>query len=281
MTQTTTSTKPPPEAVTAPNIRLRPFDLLMNLIAALLAPMFLCVTGGDVTLARMAALETVNAYRARDLSDLIAIAQIIAYGLASLSSLSQSMEDDIPLSMTLRLRGNANALNRSAEQNRRAIRDNRGDDPAPRRALAPEAPEIPTVIAEDDSQTPADGLMDDKVAKMLADEASARLLRRAEQPVDRAPAPVPAPPAAPATAHPVSEKRNQEMWAIVMAKESSEIAASIPGLPPTERNAATIRAGMLSSTANQLLMGARAPMAGVSIKVRPTDGRPAVTPTPK
>jgi hypothetical protein len=276
-----TSTESPSDAATGSNIPRHHTDILINLVVAFLAPMFLSVTSGDIDFARMAAIETVNAYRARNHMDLIAIAQIIGFGLAALGSLSLSMADDISLAMTLRLRGNANALNRSAEQNRRAIRDNRGDDPAPRRALAPEAPEIPTVIAEDDSQTPADGLMDDKVAKMLADEASARLLRRAEQPVDRAPAPVPAPPAAPATAHPVSEKRNQEMWAIVMAKESSEIAASIPGLPPTERNAATIRAGMLSSTANQLLMGARAPMAGVSIKVRPTDGRPAVPPTPK
>ena len=278
MTQTTTSTKPPPETATTSNTRLHPSDILMNLIAALLAPMFLCVTGGDVGLARMAAMETVSAYRARDLSDLIAIAQIIAYGLAALGSLSRSMEDDISLSMTLRLRGNANALNRSAEQNRRAIRDNRGDDQPPRRTPKPEAPETPAVIAEDHSQTPANGLMDDKVAKMLADEAKARLLRHAEQAVDRAPVPAPAPPAAPATAQTVSEKRNQEMWAIVMAKEASEIAASIPGLPPTERNAATIRAGMLSSTANQLLTGARAytPSAGASITARATDSRPVV-----
>jgi hypothetical protein len=258
MTQTITSTRPHPESATVSDTRLRPTDLLMNLVVALLAPMFLCVTGGDVSLARMAAMETVSAYRARDLSDLIAIAQIIACGLAALGSLSRSMEDDIPLSMLLRLRGNAIALNRSAEQNRRAIRTNRGDDPAPRYAPTPEAPETPTAIPEDDSQTPANWLMDDNAAKMLADEAKARLLQHAEQVVDRAPIPAPAPPTAPTAGHTVSEKRNQEMWAIVMAKEASDLTASIPGLPPTERNAATIRAGMLSSTASQLLYGAQA-----------------------
>jgi hypothetical protein len=97
----------------------------MAVIAAFLAPMFLGITSGDVALARLAAVEAVNAYRARDHADLIAIAQIIAYGLAALGSLSLSMEADRSVSMTLRLRGNANALNRSAEQNRRVTRDRR------------------------------------------------------------------------------------------------------------------------------------------------------------
>lgn len=267
MTQTTTTAEP----ATAPPPYLHPADLLLNLIATLLAPMFLCVTGGDVSLARMAALETVSAYRARDLTDLISIAQIIGCGLAALASLSRSMEDDLSLSMILRLRGNACALNRSAEQNRRAIRENQTADPVPHRAAAMAAPEPPSAIEQHPATTRPNAFMNDEAAKMLADEASARLLRRAEQTVDRAPDPAPSSKQAPspnpapsskpipATAQTVSEKRHQEMWAIAMASEASEITASIPGLPPTERNAASIRAGMLSSTANQLLTGANRP----------------------
>ena len=45
----------------------------------------------------------------------------------------------------------------------------------------------------------------------------------------------------------------------MMAKEASEITASIPGLPPAERRAASIRAGMLGSTANQLLTDVKTP----------------------
>ena len=67
MTQTTTSPDP--------NIPHHPGNILMNLIVAILAPMFLCVTAGDVSMARMAAVETVNAYRARNQADLISIAQ--------------------------------------------------------------------------------------------------------------------------------------------------------------------------------------------------------------
>jgi hypothetical protein len=116
-------------------------DVLMHLVAIHLAPMFLCVTGGDIDHARMAAIETVNAYRAQTHADLIAIAQIVAFGLGALGSLSLAMNDDISVGMTLRLRGNANACNRSAEQNRRALRQHRletGSIEHARRECAPE-----------------------------------------------------------------------------------------------------------------------------------------------
>src|SRR3984885_14923036 len=96
-------------------------SILLGLIVTLLAPMFLGVTAGDIALARLAAMQTITDYRAQNNADLIAVAQIVACGLAALGSLSLSMEDGISLSMTLRLRGNAVALNRSAEQNRRVL----------------------------------------------------------------------------------------------------------------------------------------------------------------
>jgi hypothetical protein len=243
MTQTTSL-----EPATAAD--LRPTDILMNLIVALLAPMFLCVTAGDVALARMAAAETVNAYRARDHADLIAIAQIVAYGLAALGSLSLSMADEIPLSMILRLRlrGNAVALNRSAEQNRRAIREHRGDNPILLPVAMETAPETPTMFADDDYQTGTEAFLGDAAERMLAAESLARL-----QPPEPNKRPSPAPAAAPATAPTAAEKRHQEMWAIALTKESEEISCGIPNLPPAERSTACIRAAALSSTAHELL----------------------------
>ena len=267
---TQTFIEPTPQASTAPALYLHPFDILLNLVATLLAPMFLCITGGDAGLARMAALETISAYRARDLADLIAIAQIVGNGLAALGSLSLSMQDDISLSMTLRLRGNANALNRSAEQNRRAMRVTHVDDSAPDHAEATWSPETPAVITKDDSQTRTGALMNDTAAKMLADEANARLVPRTEQPKKREATPVADPQTA--SAHTMTEKRHQKMWAIAMVKEASEITASIPGLPPMERNAASIRAGMLSSTANHLLTGGGAPLFGAATRAGAADG---------
>ena len=244
MTQTTTS----PEPTTA--ARPHQADILMNLIATLLAPMFLGVTGGDVTLARLAAIETINAYRAQNLADLIAIAQIIGYGLAALGSLSLSMADDLSLSMTLRLRGNAIACTRSAEQNRRARSACFGDNPKPYATAPDPEPAAPEAIAEHDDQPRTDAFLDDAAARMLAAEAMARL---------QSPKQTDAPPAAfnptPAIAPTASEKRHQEMCAIAMVKESGEITDSIPTLPPAERRAASIRAAALSSTAHHLLTG--------------------------
>jgi hypothetical protein len=210
---------------------------LLTLIVTILAPTFLGVTAGDLTLARMAAIQTIDDYRARNHADLIAIAQIIACGLASLGSLSQSMDDDISLSMTLRLRGNAVALNRSVEQNRRVLQQPIRDNPTPYRA---EFPPDPPPEADDQPQE----FLSPAAAQLLAEDSASRLLTPPEQIAAEAP--------------PTADKRHEEMWAIAMVKEASELSASLPHLPPAERSAAAIRAAALSKTANELLTGASA-----------------------
>ena len=105
-----------------PAVEVPPGNLLLKLIVAVLAPMFLNVADGNAEHARMAALETINHDRVRSNgADLIAVAQIIAFGLAALSSLSQSMVEELAIGTALRLRGNANGLNRSADQIRKTL----------------------------------------------------------------------------------------------------------------------------------------------------------------
>ena len=219
MTQTTES---PPH---------HPTNTLMSLIVTLLLPTFLGVTAGDIALAQMAAIETINDYRARNNTDLLAIAQIIACGLAALGSLSLSMADEISLSMTLRLRGNAVALNRSAEQNRRALAKTTGP--------APYQPEPPTTAAEYNRLAEAEIVLTATAAQEPSTESEARL----HEPEQSTP----------------SEKRIQQMWAIAMVSEASEITATIPTLPPAEQRIATMRAAALTTTANHLLYGAPMP----------------------
>ena len=115
---------------------LHPADVFTHLIITYLTPMFLATTGGDIQYARMAATEAVNAYAARDPIDLLSIAQIIAFGLAILNSLSRSMAENLPIALVLRLRGNAVSLGRAAERCRRALpdppsSDRRGRSPLP------------------------------------------------------------------------------------------------------------------------------------------------------
>ncbi len=130
MTETKTASEP--------GLGVHPADILFNLVVAFLVPMFLTASQGDITYARLAAIETVNGYGLRRTADLITIAQIIAFGLAALGSLSLSLADDVSVKMALRLRGNATSCNRAAEQNRRALRQSHDSEP---RRTEPAIPE--------------------------------------------------------------------------------------------------------------------------------------------
>jgi hypothetical protein len=213
------------------------FGVLTTLIATLLGPTFSAVCRGDSSLARRAATETVDAYRPRTHTDLIAIAQIIGFGLAALGSLGLSMAGDISVSRALRLRGNANACNRSAQQNRRALGKNHADAQPPAQHQ-PEIPPDPEIFLHPAAEY------------LLAAESQVRL----EQTTAGLSPPTPTQ----STTRTPAERRHQEMWAIAMAKQSSEITASLPNLPPAERQDAELRAGSLSSTAHDLIYGAPA-----------------------
>jgi hypothetical protein len=253
----------------------------MGLIVALLAPMFLGVTAGDINLARVAAFETVSDYRTQSHADLVAIAQIIAFGLAALGSLSLSMADDISVSMALRLRGNANALNRSAEQNRRAVG---GGHSTPHR---------PGNESEhDQDQYEAEVLANLAATRKLITNAQthdaqthpvvpAATLTTIATPPIAAPTPIATPPitaptsiATPPIAKPTpaaptalastltvpkpSDREIQAMWAAAMADVADEFTASLIHLPPVERKMASRRIAALSSCANDLMLGTAA-----------------------
>ena len=182
-----TATAEPTKAAT---LDLQPGDILLHLIVTLLAPMFLAVCCGNLDFARMAALETVNAYRARSHVDLIAVAQIVAHGLASVSAACLSMADDISLAMTLRLRASANASNRACDRARRTLEANRAA-PAPDPVFAPD-------------HTPTRDLAPDPEADRKDAEVIARLAvvrRQGEALLARHAAAAP-PPAAPTPAAP-------------------------------------------------------------------------------
>jgi hypothetical protein len=233
----------------------------MNLIVALLAPMFLGVAAGDINLARMAAIETVNAYRSRNHADLIAIAQIIGYGLAALGSLSLSMADDISIAMALRLRGNANALNRSAEQNRRAIRQSLPDTPTRHYQEVPAA-SVPA-NERDLAQYEADAMARLADTKRLI--AASRTLLRDPEPAPAAPTPTTALTTTTPTTTTlktmtptITDRQKDAAWAAAMADVADEFTASLADLPPAEREMASRRIAALNNVASELL--SRPPM---------------------
>ncbi len=230
---------------------------LMNLVVTILAPIFLGVTGGDIGLARMAAVETIDDFRARNHMDLIAVTQVITNGLAAVDSLCRSMTDDLSVSVTLRLRGNAISLNRAVEQNRRALRQNSDAAPVVFHAESVAEPKPPVQVAENDTPLEQDGppqpdmLMNDAAILLLTAEADARLLHPVEQPTDK----VPAEPTAAATDPAIANRLVRRLRAKAMIAESSDLIDSLRTLPPAERRDAEIRIAALGDLIHEVLTG--------------------------
>jgi hypothetical protein len=231
---------------------------LMNLIIAVITPMFLWSSDGDIPLARLAAIETINEFRIIHRLSLFTVAKIVAFDLCTLSSLSQSMIEDVSILLALKLRNNANGLDRSSDRNRRHLED-----------AQPVAEKIPD-IGE---------LTEDSLAASLANaqravaEATARLQADQPQPAPQ-PSPAPAhtpPPAATPTpanlpqttaATPITRTQNaehQNAWANAMTNVAAEFQAGLKDLPPAERAREMLRINALTEVASNLASGATPP----------------------
>ncbi len=122
---------------------------VLDKILGFLAPLFLDAVKGDAAAARGAANAMLASYEARTNRQLRLAALAIAFSLGALDSLSRAADRDLPLNQVLRLRGNANALNRAAHQNEtRLERQQLQADAAPPEATAD--PDLPASGATDE-----------------------------------------------------------------------------------------------------------------------------------
>jgi hypothetical protein len=203
--------------------------ILTDLMLAYLTPMFLAVTGGNIQDAHFAAAQTLESYRTQTDRDLIGAAQVLAFSLAALGSLTLAMSDDLSPSMILRLRGNAQGSNRAAEQNRRALQQSRP-------TTNPQAPEPPP--AGDTARIMAEPAATRQPATEAQTEKSQPTLHQQNTP-----------------ARPSQEQRDHALWAAAFSNAAADIVAGIPNLAPHQRQAATMRAAALNSSATDLLSG--------------------------
>jgi hypothetical protein len=227
--------------------------MLINLMVNRLLPMFLKAAGGDPDAARMIVTETVNAHCARNATDVLAIAQIIACGMASLDNIILSMADDISRALRLRLQSAANAMNRSVEQNRRFLQQI-----PPEPANAWYGPE-PDDAALEATAMAAVAEAQQYIAQTRAQQAAAQPAEAPERiatPAAEIPAPAAETLAAAKTGAPdLTEQQKAMIWAQGMNRVAAEYKASIPHLPPAQRREASLRAAALTSTANALIAG--------------------------
>jgi hypothetical protein len=108
---------------------------ILDKVLGFLAPIFLGAAADNAAAARGAAKSMLDSYGARTNRELRLAALAIAFSFGALDALSRSAALDLPLNQVLRLRGNANALNRAAEQNENRL-EKQLQRPA---AAAPEA----------------------------------------------------------------------------------------------------------------------------------------------
>jgi hypothetical protein len=214
-------------------------EILFNLVVALLAPMFLTATGGNVQQARITAAHTLDSFQAMTRGELITSALIVAFSLTAMSSLSLSMQDGLPISLILRLRGNAQSASRAAEQNRRALEQDRSAAPQAEAAFDPREAELSA-----------------KEAEVIAAVAAAR---KRVSPAQTQSAQTP-PPSASTTQDP-----HVQAWASAFMDVAAEIAPEIPHLPRDGRRAAVIRVEALHTSADAIRSG------NVEPRLRPGD----------
>jgi hypothetical protein len=226
-----------------------PFTNLANLVVMLLAPMFLWSTNGDIHLAYTAAAQTVNEYRITNRLSLFTVAKIIAFDIATLSSLSQSMYEDVSTLLALRLRGNANSLDRSGERNRRLL-EQASRPGAPGRAEEP----VEAAIAK------AEQMVREAKARVQAVAPAAETQQGANPaPVAEPAAPAPVPPLSAAPAARTAEEKHRAAWADAMTFVAEEFTAGLKDLPPGERWKEMQRIRALTTTAGELVGGTAPP----------------------
>jgi hypothetical protein len=135
-----------------------PDPTVLDLILARLIPWFLLVVPDNREAARRAALRLLGTFQAETDDELCLAAEIISLRLGSLEALSRSAEQSLSVSATLRLRGNANALNRAAHKTQAALEQLRRqrleaeDPPEPEVAEADTATEIPAAAPKPQQQ---------------------------------------------------------------------------------------------------------------------------------
>ncbi len=122
-------------------------DVVFAKIVAFLAPLFLDTCCGDIEAARASAAAVLASYNARNDHELRLAALTLAFSLGALDALARAVNPELTDNQVLRLRGNANALNRAALLNQKALDELQSD-----RLAAPDEPmaDLPASSATSD-----------------------------------------------------------------------------------------------------------------------------------
>ena len=113
-------------------------DFLLAVLASIMGSAL-----DDPALARRAAQQAIDAYQPQNTYELIATGQILSFAMAALETLRQAASPDLSPAKKLKLRGNANGLNRAARDNTRILDKIRQTAAAETRIAAWQQPDPP------------------------------------------------------------------------------------------------------------------------------------------
>jgi hypothetical protein len=168
---------------------------IFDKILAFLAPLFLVAATGDIGAAQEAASAMLASYNPRTNREMRFAALSIAFAFGALETLSKAADPELALNQVLRLRGNANALNRSAQQNESRLEKLQKQPPVV----------IDTLATEATPDTPAEALPASSAAADLLTFARSKL----KSMIGIATPAASAPPIIPVPAAPVSRQQRR------------------------------------------------------------------------
>lgn len=95
--------------------------LFLDKVVGLLLPLFLNAAEGDTQAARHTVLCMLASYDVETEQEIRLAAEIASFSFGALEALGRAMDPDLPLNASLRLRGSANSMHRSAHQCERTL----------------------------------------------------------------------------------------------------------------------------------------------------------------
>jgi hypothetical protein len=261
------------------DIPTSPTDIMLTLICGVLSPLFLAGCQGIPEHGGMAAMEAMSSYGVRTQAELLIVSKIVAFGLAALDDLRLSMHPDVGLAQKIRLRAQANALNRSARQNEAALAAYRKLNPLTEPSIAEQLSQLDrqqdAVWAEQNAREEAETLAVLEETQRMVDAAEARaraLMEQQSKPAKRArPAKTSRKPAHVHPAPATPEEARRFAWAAAMQRVAKELEDDMPDLSGPNRRANQLQISVLSGAASALRGGADLPPPFAM----PTSGKPA------
>jgi hypothetical protein len=236
---------PPPAQQTA--------ESLLELLYAFVLPLYAAFLGPEE--ANRAARGAMRFYQPRTHHEAMLAARTIAFSLAAQDNLRLSMAADLAVAVKVRLRANANALDRSAERNHAALEKSQANPAAvPDEAeLADRLWETREMIAQTSAQiAAAKAVVSPNPRPAIAPAPVAA--PAATAPAKRAAAPAPQPSVQPPR---MASPRDRLAWADAMTVVANEMTAGLSAVPPAHRKQERLRAKLLRSAAMDVAALAR------------------------